>query len=129
MGIVSENMTPSTELPRDFCAGIGPLQLGVVLVQSLFSVIIKDIEVYHHMFPMLAPHCQCCNTSCCSLSSAITNPKPGPKEAQTKSYNFDYSYWSHTTVSLMLLLHVSFLYESVSCNLNNVKSCSLKTKC
>ena len=27
-----ENTTPSTELPRDFCAGIGPLQLGVVLV-------------------------------------------------------------------------------------------------
>ena len=23
---------PSTELPSDFCAGIGPLQLGVVLV-------------------------------------------------------------------------------------------------
>ena len=23
---------PSTELPRDFCAGIGPLQFGVVLV-------------------------------------------------------------------------------------------------
>ena len=30
-----ENMTPSTELPRDFCAGIGPLQLGVVLVLLL----------------------------------------------------------------------------------------------
>ena len=27
-----ENTTPSPELPRDFCAGIGPLQLGVVLV-------------------------------------------------------------------------------------------------
>ena len=27
-----ENTTPSTELPSDFCAGIGPLQLGVVLV-------------------------------------------------------------------------------------------------
>ena len=26
------NTTPSTELPRDFCAGMGPLQLGVVLV-------------------------------------------------------------------------------------------------
>ena len=26
----------STELPHDFCAGIGPLQLGVVLVLSLF---------------------------------------------------------------------------------------------
>ena len=32
MGIVWENTTPSTDLPRDFCAGIGPLQLGVVLV-------------------------------------------------------------------------------------------------
>ena len=27
-----ENTTPSTELLRDFCAGIGPLQLGIVLV-------------------------------------------------------------------------------------------------
>ena len=32
MKIVWENTTPSTELPRYFCAGIGPLQLGVVLV-------------------------------------------------------------------------------------------------
>ena len=27
-----ENTTPSPELPRVFCAGIGPLHLGVVLV-------------------------------------------------------------------------------------------------
>ena len=32
-----ENTTPSTELPRDFCAGIGPLQLGVVLVTIIFT--------------------------------------------------------------------------------------------
>ena len=32
---VGENTTPSTELPRDFCAGIGPLQLGVVLVSFI----------------------------------------------------------------------------------------------
>ena len=32
LGIVWENTTPSTELPRDFSAGIGPLHLGVVLV-------------------------------------------------------------------------------------------------
>ena len=31
------NMIPSTELPRDFCAGIGPLQLGVVLVVNNFD--------------------------------------------------------------------------------------------
>ena len=31
-----ENTTPSTELPRDFCAGISPLQLGVVLVYKHF---------------------------------------------------------------------------------------------
>ena len=30
---------PSTELPRDFCAGIGPLQLGVVLVLTRFKII------------------------------------------------------------------------------------------
>ena len=36
LGIVWGNMTPSTELPRDFCAGIGPPQLGVVLVFVLF---------------------------------------------------------------------------------------------
>ena len=27
-----DNMAPGTEVARDFCAGIGPLQLGVVLV-------------------------------------------------------------------------------------------------
>ena len=32
LGIVWENTTPGTELPRDFCAGIGPLQLGVGVV-------------------------------------------------------------------------------------------------
>ena len=37
LGIVWENMTPGTELPRDFCAGIGPLQLGVVLVCLCFT--------------------------------------------------------------------------------------------
>ena len=30
-------MAPGTEFAPDFCAGIGPLQLGVVLVFWLFS--------------------------------------------------------------------------------------------
>ena len=30
-------MSPGTEFARDFCAGIGPLQLGVVLVFVLFD--------------------------------------------------------------------------------------------
>ncbi|KAH9514193.1 Kinesin-like protein kif1a [Bulinus truncatus] len=30
-------------------------------------------------------------------TTTITNPKPGPKESHLKSFNFDYSYWSHTT--------------------------------
>ena len=42
MGILWENTTPSTELPRDFCAGIGPLQLGVVLVPIVFIFAIKN---------------------------------------------------------------------------------------
>ena len=36
LGIVCENTTPSTELPRDFCAGIDPLQLGVALVEFIY---------------------------------------------------------------------------------------------
>ena len=42
MGIVWENTTPSTELPRGFCAGIGPLQLGVVLVFHVVEMLSKS---------------------------------------------------------------------------------------
>ena len=38
LDIVWENTTPSTELPRDICAGIVPLQLGVVLVSKLVEI-------------------------------------------------------------------------------------------
>ena len=39
MGIVWENTTQSTELPREFCARIGPLQLGVVPVLILVMLL------------------------------------------------------------------------------------------
>ena len=32
-------MAPGTEFARDFCAGIGPLQIGAVLVFFLFDII------------------------------------------------------------------------------------------
>ena len=35
-------MAPGTEFARDFCAGIGPLQLGVVLVLSFFFLKWKE---------------------------------------------------------------------------------------
>ena len=31
-------MAPGTEFARDFCAGIGPLQLGVVLVTLFYNI-------------------------------------------------------------------------------------------
>ncbi len=34
-------MAPGTEFARDFCARIGPLQLGVVLVFLYFSTVIQ----------------------------------------------------------------------------------------
>ena len=37
-------MSPSTEFAGDFCARIGPLQLGVVLVFTTFEVIQKEIS-------------------------------------------------------------------------------------
>ena len=36
-----EKYDPSTELPYDFCAGIGPLQLGVVFV---FDMLIQGFH-------------------------------------------------------------------------------------
>ena len=33
-----ENIAPGNEFARDFCAGIGPLQLGVVLVISKIQI-------------------------------------------------------------------------------------------
>ena len=34
-------MAPGTEFARDFCAGIGPLQLGVVLVYSRLYIVLN----------------------------------------------------------------------------------------
>ena len=36
-------MAPGTEFDRDFCAGIGPLQLDVVLVFFLFTSDIRGL--------------------------------------------------------------------------------------
>ena len=43
-------MAPGTEFARDFCAGIGPLQLGVVLVLLYFSKI--GFDVLQWLLPM-----------------------------------------------------------------------------
>ena len=76
--------TPSTELPRDFCAGIGPLQLGVVLVFTTFQVIQKtsssDLRGSPGISPMLFVHTGCCDTF-------GPHPQPKPKVAQ---YNQTY---------------------------------------
>ena len=38
-------MTPSTELPHDFCAGTGPLQLDVVLVFYLLMIAVYGSKI------------------------------------------------------------------------------------
>ena len=38
-------MAPGTEFARDFCAGIGPLQLGVVLVIIIIIINIIIIKI------------------------------------------------------------------------------------
>ena len=48
------NTTPSTELLRDFCAGIGPLQLGIVLVWVFLN------RSYGHFFPVQLLLIFCC---------------------------------------------------------------------
>ena len=65
-----ENTTPSTKLPRDFCAGIGPQQLGVVLL----SFSISHFAIYSLS---LGTHNNICshsvkNTSSVCIESNIT---------------------------------------------------------
>ena len=44
-------MAPGTEFAYDFCAGIGPLQLGIVLCDILIpfhsQIWVKDIALMH----------------------------------------------------------------------------------
>ena len=53
LGVMWENSSPGTELSRIFCAGIGPLQLGVVLVfidiykRWCYKILGSDDEVTH----------------------------------------------------------------------------------
>ena len=47
-----ENITPSTELPRDLYSGIGPLQLGVVLV-SFSSVLLSNQNANPYLPPII----------------------------------------------------------------------------
>ena len=50
-------MSPGTEFGRDFCAGIGPLQLGVVLVNTLILLLYTGsltIAVVQCLLSMLA---------------------------------------------------------------------------
>ena len=44
MGLVWENtaLGLGTKLPHNLCAGIGPLQLGVVLVSLTFPIVSKE---------------------------------------------------------------------------------------
>ena len=43
-------MSPGTEFARDFCAGIGPLQLGVVLVLIVFNLSVVVVVSSNYMY-------------------------------------------------------------------------------
>ena len=51
-------MSPGTEFARDFCAGIGPLQLGVVLVLLPFKLPSSQIP-YKCVFLLLFSLIKC----------------------------------------------------------------------
>ena len=51
----------STELPRDFCAGIGLLQLDVVLVLIIF-------HYFHHVFISMTMCARVVGPSCAGYS-------------------------------------------------------------
>ena len=50
-------MAPGTEFARDFCAGIGPLQLGVVLVLLLMKCSIHLYSIFEILIIMFHVPC------------------------------------------------------------------------
>ncbi|XP_076451748.1 kinesin-like protein unc-104 isoform X3 [Babylonia areolata] len=45
--------------------------------------------------------------------TTITNPKAGPKDAKTKTFEFDHSYWSHTDTSDPMFASQRKVYEDI----------------
>ena len=59
LGIRWQNTTLDTEFTRNFCAGIGPLQLGVVLVSSFITIRNENDQLICVTFLVSAGHCVC----------------------------------------------------------------------
>ena len=73
-------MSPDTEFARDFCAGIGPLQLGVVLVQQAFNN--KGVNTCIRK--------QNKNAILTTPPPPIPKEKKRPKKGETKRYIYKY---------------------------------------
>ncbi|XP_036369357.1 kinesin-like protein unc-104 isoform X6 [Octopus sinensis] len=54
-----------------------------------------------------------CIIDMCGTTTTIQNPKPGPKDQMYKSFNFDYSYWSHTDPSDPEFSSQTKVYEDI----------------
>lgn len=52
-------------------------------------------------------------------TTTIHNPKPGPKDYQYKSFNFDYSYWSHTDPNDSEFASQTKVYEDIGLEMLN----------
>ena len=70
LGIVWDNTTPSTELPRDFCAGIGPRQLGFVLVGPILDDRLKE-KILKSWKGALSSHFRVCLSVCLSVRLSV----------------------------------------------------------
>ena len=53
-------MSPGTEFARDFCAGTGPLQLGVVLFVIIIVVVVVVVVVLTVCPPPIVFNVWCC---------------------------------------------------------------------
>ena len=70
-------MAPGTEFPHDFCAGISPLQLGVVLVFFIFKV-----DVHPHGQVLLHRRLEVISNDFLS-QQLVANPKVTPHPIYT----------------------------------------------
>ena len=87
-----ENTTPSTELPRDVCPGIGLLQLGVVLLFTIYL----NTYIQPHSYTLKHTHTHTLHTHTRTHTHTDTHTY-----RHTYAYVQDYTYAVHSHTRAM----------------------------
>ena len=119
LGIRWENMAIGTECARNFCARIGPLQLGILLVPYLFTMFLDHLDLVFSIdsiefsfYNLIQLHVHCtyeylcrCLSQICAYQSSIRFLFTLPWKYRGHPF-----YWLHR----LFILHTDGQYPHIS---------------